>query len=87
MKRLIIMTCTGALVAAVMADTYQFIISGYPAANESYAVASAGTSLTTATRTVSTAAAALEARFRTRDGSVGISLRSDKVCGLLIRLK
>ena len=32
------------------ADTYQFIVSGYPAANESYAAASAATSLETATR-------------------------------------
>ena len=31
-----------AATSAAVADTYQFIVSGYPAANESYAAASVG---------------------------------------------
>lgn len=49
----------------VRAGGYQFIVSGYPVANESYSAASAGTALVTATRTSRSAAAPVEARFRT----------------------
>lgn len=66
------------------ADGYQFIVSGYPAANESYAAASLGTALATATRAVSTTAQALEARYRTWDESDGIALRSDKYRATMI---
>ena len=70
-----------ALVAAILAlgeaalsplhaDTYQFIVSGYPAANESYAAASSGTPI--------------EARYRTWDESDGIALRSDKYRATII---
>ena len=70
-----------ALVAAILAlgeaalsplhaDTYQFIVSGYPAANKSYAAASSGTPI--------------EARYRTWDESDGIALRSDKRWGFSI---
>ena len=69
------------------ADTYQFIVSGYPAANESYAAASAATSLETATRSGWSAASALEARYRTWDESDGIALRSDKYRGLMIIIR
>ena len=66
------------------ADGYQYIVSGYPAANESYAAASLGTALATATRVVSTTAQALEARYRTWDESDGIALRSDKYRATMI---
>ncbi len=69
------------------ADTYQFIVSGYPAANESYAATSAATSLETATRSGGSAASPLEARYRTWDESDGVALRSDKYRGLLIIVK
>ena len=70
-----------ALVAAILAlgeaalsplhaDTYQFIVSGYPAANKSYAAASSGTPI--------------EARYRSWDESDGIALRSDKHWGFSI---
>lgn len=49
---------------AASADAYQYIISGYPAANESYAAASSGIPLDT--------------RYRTWDESDGIPFRSDK---------
>ena len=64
--------------------TVRFIISGYPAANESYAAESAATSLETATRSEGSAASALEARYRTWDESDGIALRSDKYVGMMI---
>ena len=73
-----------ALVAAILAlgeaalsplhaDTYQFIVSGYPAANESYAAASSGTPI--------------EARYRTWDESDGIALRSDKYRATIIIIR
>ena len=66
------------------ADGYQFIVSGYPAANVSYSAASSGTSLVTATRKQPTAAQSLEARYRTWDESDGIALRSDKFRGTIL---
>ena len=66
------------------ADTYQFIVSGYPAANESYPAASVGTALATATRSGGSAASQIEARYRTWDESDGIALRSDKYRGITI---
>ena len=69
------------------ADTYQFIVSGYPAANVSYSAASSGTSLVTATRRQSTAAQSLEARFRTWDESDGVALRSDKYKGMILIIR
>ena len=68
----------------VVGDTYQYIISGYPAANASYASSSSGTALVTSTRTAPTAAAPLEARYRTWDESDGIALRSDRFVGTVI---
>ena len=75
-----------ALVAAVLAfgeaalsplhaDTYQFIVSGYPAANESYAAASVGIAFATATRSGGSAAG----------GSVSKPVRQafSHVCGAL----
>ena len=73
-----------AALSPLHADTYQFIVSGYPAANESSGAASLGTALATATRVVSTTAQALEARYRTWDESDGIALRSDKYRATMI---
>ena len=75
---------TFAVAFAAVGDTYQFIISGYPAANASYASSSSGTALVTSTRTAPTAAAPLEARYRTWDESDGIALRSDRFVGTVI---
>ena len=86
MKKIAMMLGAAALLP-LKADTYQFIVSGYPAANESYAAASAATSLETATRSGGSAATSLEARYRTWDESDGIALRSDKYRGLLIIVK
>ena len=73
-----------AALSPLHADTYQFIISGYPAVNESYAAASSGTALATATRSGGSAASSLEARYRTWDESDGIALRSDKYRATMI---
>ena len=73
----------------VLADTYQFIISGDPVAAAtvgSCATASSGISLATGTLTAPTVATSLEARYRTWDESDGIGLRSDKA-GLAICIK
>ncbi len=89
MKKIAMMLGAAALLP-LHADTYQFIISGDPAAAataDSHSAASAATSLETATRSGGSAASALEARYRTWDESDGIALRSDKYRGLLIIVK
>ena len=86
MKKMAVMLGAAALLP-LHADTYQFIVSGYPAANESYAATSAATSLETATRSGGSAASALEARYRTWDESDGIALRSDKYRGMMIIIR
>jgi len=89
MKKIAVMLGAAALLP-LHADTYQFIISGDPAAAataDSHSVASTATSLETATRSGGSAASALEARYRTWDESDGIALRSDKYRGLLIIVK
>lgn len=86
MKKIAMMLGAAALLP-LHADTYQFIVSGYPAVNVSYSAASSGTSLETATRTDRSAASPLEARYRTWDESDGVALRSDKYRGLLIIVK
>ena len=84
-RKMIAFATIAVALLSLHADTYRFIISGYPAANESYAAESAATSLETATRSERSAAAALEARYRTWDESDGIALRSDKyVLGMMI---
>ena len=85
---------TAAIAAAPLAaangDEYQFIISGDPVAAKtvnSSESASIGTALVTSTRTSPTAAASLEARYRTFDESVGIKLRTDSPKGMIISVK
>lgn len=78
---------TVATFLSIHADTYQFIISGHPAEDESYFTASAGTALVTATRTDRSPAVPVEARFRTWDASTGIALRTDKFVGTVILLR
>ena len=76
-----------AALSPLHADTYQFIVSGYPAVNVSYSAASSGTSLETATRTDRSAASPLEARYRTWDESDGVALRSDKYRGMMLIIR
>ena len=78
-----------ALAAAtpVRADGYQFIVSGYPAANPSQSAVSAGTPLTVGALASTSASTDLEARARTCDDSDGIALRSDKYTAMIIIIK
>ena len=78
-----------ALAAAtpVRADGYQFIVSGYPAANPSQSAVSSGTSLAVGALAATSASADLEARARTTDDSDGIALRSDKYTAMIIIIK
>ena len=76
-----------AALSPLHADIYQYIVSGYPAANENYAAASSGTALVTATRSGGSAASPIEARYRTWDESDGIALRSDKNRATLITFR
>ena len=66
-------------------ETYQYIISGSPADNESYSAVSSAISIEVATtRHDESAASPMEARYRTWDESDGIALRSDKYCATMI---
>ena len=78
-----------ALAAAtpVRADGYQFIVSGYPAANPSQSAVSSGTSLAVGALAATSASADLEARARTCDDSAGTALRSDKYTAMIIIFK
>ena len=69
------------------ADGYQFIVSGYPAANPSQSAVSSGTSLAVGALASTSAAADLEARARTCDDSDGTALRSDKYTAMIITIK
>ena len=80
-------SASAAALSPRQADAYQFIVSGYPAANVSYSAASSGTSLEAATRSGGSAASALEARYRTWDESDGIALRSDEYRGMMIYIR
>ena len=74
----------GAVASPLHADTYQFIISGYPATNPSHSDVSSGTSLAVCMLASTSAPAALEARARTCDDSTGIALRSDEYKAMII---
>ena len=79
---------TGAIALAAAtptrADGYQFIVSGYPAANPSRSDVSSGTSLAVGVLASASTSAALEARARTCDDSAGTSLRSDEFKAMVI---
>ena len=92
MSRPLLMISAVAMIAPLMssADDYQFIISGDPVAAataNSSKTETPGTSLVTGSRTAPTAAASLEARYRTIDPTVGIELRSDNARGMVILVK
>ena len=69
------------------ADGYQYIVSGYPAANPSHSDISSGTSLGVGVLGDVSAANALEARARTCDDSAGTALRSDEFKAMIIIFK
>ena len=73
-----------AATAPTRADGYQFIISGYPAANPSHSDVSSGTSLVVGMLASTSASAALEARICTYDDSLGTALRSDEYRAMMI---
>ena len=77
----------GAALLPLHADTYQYIISGTPVADESYAASSSPLPLASATRRDGSAAFPMEARYRTWDESDGIPLRSDKFKAMMIIFK
>ena len=67
-----------ALAPPAVAEGYQFLVSGYPAANASKSATSAGIALETGTLAAVVAnEAPLELRYRTSDESGGIALRTD----------
>ena len=76
-----------ATISAQADEPYQFIVSGYPAANESYAAPSAATSLETGTLSTPAAAQGLEARYRTWLVSEGTGLLSTPFKGFMLILR
>ena len=92
MNKLIMMAGAAAMIAPLMssADEYQFIINGDPVAAstvDSSKTETPSTSLVTSSRTTSTVAASLEARYRTIAPTAGIKLRSDAAKGMIISVK
>ena len=91
MNKLLLMICAAAMLAPLVAsaDGYQFIISGDPVAAamvNSSAKVSSSTALVSGTLSKPTAAASLEARYRTWELSNSTALRSDKT-GMTIVVK
>ena len=82
---------TGALALSAAqpaaADGYQYIVSGYPAANERQTDYSDGIALETATCRSVTDASELEARYRTRDVSSGIALNTTEYRAMVIIIR
>ena len=82
---------TGALALSAAqpaaADGYQYIVSGYPAANERQTDYSDGIALETATCRSTTDASELEARYRTRDVSSGIALNTTEYRAMVIIIR
>ena len=68
-------------------DDYQFIVSGYPAANPKFAARSATTGLETGSYRIKGDADDLEARYRTRELSNATALRSDEFKAMIIIIK
>ena len=66
------------------AGDYQFIVSGYPAANPSHSAVSSSTSFVVGMLASASSSSALEARCRTHDYSFGTSLRSDEYRAMII---
>ena len=69
------------------ADGYQYIVSGYPAANERQTDYSDGIALETATCRSTSDASELEARYRTRDVSSGIALNTTEYRAMVIIIR
>ena len=86
-KMLLVLGLFSAAATPVRADGYQYIVSGYPAANPSHSDVSSGTSLAVGVLGDVSAAAALEARARTCDDSAGTALRSDEFKAMIIIFK
>ncbi len=86
---------TAALAAAMAAapltaargTDYQYIVSGYPAANERQTDYSDGIALETATCRSTTDASELEARYRTRDVSSDIALNTTEYRAMVIIIR
>lgn len=89
LKTAAVLTGTLALSATTptRADGYQFIVSGYPAADPSHSAASGGTALAAGVLSDTSAADALEARARTSEDSAGIALRSDKYRSMMLIIR
>ena len=82
---------TGAIALAAAqpaaADDYQYIISGYPAANECRVARSTGIALETGSYRRKSLATDLEARYRTRMSSLGIALNTTEYRAMVIIMR
>ena len=72
---------------AAAGDGYQYIVSGYPAANPKQVARSASTSLETGAYRIVSAADDLEARYRTCIASNATALRSDEFKAMIIIMR
>ena len=69
------------------ANGYQYIISGYPAANECRVARSTGIALETGSYRRKSLATDLEARYRTRMSSLGIALNTTEYSAMVIIMR
>ena len=72
---------------AASADGYQFIVSGWPAANASHSGVSSGPSLAVGVLGGNSTSGALQARRRTVGDSAGTALDSTKLKAIVIILR
>ena len=88
-KRIAALAGAIALAAAqpAAADGYQYIISGYPAANECRVARSTGIALETGSYRRKSLATDLEARYRTRMSSLGIALNTTEYRAMVIIMR
>ena len=75
---------TAAPLAAANGDEYQFIVSGYPAANESYSARSEAITINAGALRIAGVSGNLEARSRTKGASAAILLDATKFHGSII---
>ena len=75
---------TAAPLAAANGDDYQFIVSGYPAANPSYSAKSMAITVDAGALRVASVSDNLEARSRTKGASAAIPLDATKFHGSVI---
>ena len=86
LKKAAVALMAGMILASAKGD-YTFIISGWPAVNNSSSLSSQATSLETSTCSEASEGKGLEARFRSWLESIGTALKSTRFFGFYIDVR